>query len=144
MSEILNIQELEKMATPVIDIPNFDNTGTIKVRVRKPSLMKMATEGKIPNSLMGIAAEMAGLGTSKDKDKDSGKFLEDVSKMMEFYCKMSLVEPTYEEFKHIITDEQIAAIFEWATNDEVELYSFRTDKTDGNNNNDGKRVQQKA
>lgn len=34
MSEVITLEQIKEMATPIIEIPNFDNTGTIKVRVK--------------------------------------------------------------------------------------------------------------
>jgi len=56
MNEIITMEQIKEMATPIIEIPNFDNTGTIKIRVKKPNLVNMASSGKVPNYLMSIAA----------------------------------------------------------------------------------------
>lgn len=144
MSEILNIQELKKMAHPVIPIPNFDNSGTINVRVQRPRLMSMAAGGKIPNHLLGTATRMVS-GQKKQYAKANDEdLIKDAALMMELYCKACLVEPTYEEFKDIMTDEQADAIFAWATGTVKQLDSFRTDKGDGTSNNNGKALPKEA
>lgn len=135
MGEILNIEELKKMAMPIIEIPNFDNTGTIKVRVQKPRLLTMAKEGKIPNHLLGVANELITGETSRKKE--GSVKIKDVADMLELYCKACLVEPTYEEFKDIITDEQMFAIFDWGMDGIEELENFREDEGDGSSNNNG-------
>mgnify|MGYP000922542962 CR=1 FL=1 len=143
MSKVLNIEELRKMATVIIDIPDFKGTGTIKVRVQRPRLMAMAAQGKIPNALMGVAAKTAGLGAGKKKNSPENT-LKDIASMMELYCKACLVEPTYDEFKDIMTDEQIQAIFDWAMGGVRQLESFRKDEGNGPSDNDGKDVSKKA
>lgn len=143
MSEVLSIEQLKKLALITIDIPDFENKGTIKVRVQKPRLMKMAAEGKIPNSLMSTAMEMTGYDTGESK-KDSKVDLTKIAGMLELYCKTCLVEPTYEEFKDIMTDEQMMAIFDWATGDLIKMSNFREDEEDGTGNNDGKDVSNKT
>lgn len=135
MSEILNIEELKKMAMPIIEIPNFDNTGTIKVRVQKPRLLTMAKEGKIPNHLLGVANELITGETSRKKE--GSVKIKDVADMLELYCKACLVEPSYEEFKDIITDEQMFAIFDWGMDGIEDLENFREDEGDGSSNNNG-------
>ncbi len=142
MSEILNIKQLKEMAYSVIDIPGFDSAKPVKVKVQRPRLFSMAKQGKIPNHLMSIATSML-TGKSKEKKKD-GPDIEDVNDMMELYCYACLVEPSYDEFKEIITDDQKAAIFDWGIGRVSSLDSFRTDKEDGTDNNNVKEVQSKT
>lgn len=143
MSEVLNIEELRKMAVITIDIPDFEGTGTIKVKVQRPRIMAMAAQGKIPNALMGVAAKTAGLGAGKKKDSPENT-LKDIANMMELYCKACLVEPSYDEFKDIMTDEQAEAIFDWATGGVRQLETFRDEQKNDTDNNDGKGVSKKA
>lgn len=142
MSDILNIEELRKMATTIIDIPNFDNTGTVKVRVQKPRLMAMASQGEIPNHLLGVVNDMM-FGRKKGGKKKENK-IEDVTKIYELYCRACLVEPSYDEFKDIITDEQMEALFDWAMGDVSQLDNFRTNKEDGTSNNNGETLSEKT
>lgn len=135
MSEVITIEQIKEMATPIIEIPNFDNTGTIKVRVQKPRLLTMAKEGKIPNHLLGVANELITGETSRKKE--GSVKIKDVADMLELYCKACLVEPSYEEFKDIITDEQMFAIFDWGMDGIEDLENFREDEGDGSSNNNG-------
>lgn len=145
MSEgkIFNIEEMKAMAAPVVAIPNFDNTGTINVRLRRPRLLDMARQGEIPNHLIGIANQML-LGKQNNAKLDDKKSLEQISSIMELYARACLVEPTYEEFKEVITDEQGDAIFAFAMGEVSGLDSFRKDGKDDSNNTNGKKVSKKA
>ena len=144
-NEILSIEQLKEMANPIIQIPNFDNTGTINVRVQKPKLLNMASEGRIPNHLLAIAATMVTGEKVKNSDKiKSIDKIKEVNKAMELYCVACLVEPTYEDFKDIMTDDQKGAIFNWGIGEVPKLDSFRKDTTDGTHHNDGEKVQPKA
>lgn len=134
MSEIISIQELKKMAMPIIEIPDFEGTGTIKVRVQKPRLMAMAAQGKIPNHLLGIVNNM--MFPSKKEKKEPN--IEEIARIYELYCRACLVEPSYDEVKDIITDEQMEAIFDWAMGDMKKLETFRSNEGDGSSNNTGK------
>lgn len=140
MSEILSIEQLKNMATTIIEIPDFEGTGTIKVRVKKPRLMAMAAQGKIPNHLLGVVNDMM-FGNKKEKKEVN---ITDVAKTYELYCRACLVEPSYEEIKDIITDDQMIAIFDWAMGDVKKLETFRANEGDGTSNNNGKKVQQKT
>ena len=140
MSEILSIEQLKKMATTVIEIPNFDNSGTIKVRVQKPRLMAMASQGKIPNHLLGIVNTMM-FGNKKEKKEVN---ITDVAKTYELYCRACLVEPDYEEIKDIITDDQMIAIFDWAMGDMKKVETFRSNEGNGSSDNNGEQVREKT
>lgn len=144
MSKILSIEQLKQMATTIIEIPDFNNTGTIKVRVQKPRLMLMVAQGKIPNHLLGIASEML-MGKKKiSKPKDDLEIIKDSALMMELYCQACLVEPSYEEFKDIMTDEQMMAIFNWAIGEVKQLEKFRPDEGNGSSDNTSEQVSEKT
>lgn len=119
---------------PIIEIPDFEGTGTIKVRVQKPRLMAMAAQGKIPNHLLGIVNNM--MFPSKKEKKEPN--VEEIAKIYELYCRACLVEPSYDEIKDIITDEQMEAIFDWAMGDMKKVETFRSNEGDGSSNNTGK------
>ncbi len=140
MSEILSIEQLREMATPIIEIPDFENKGTIKIRVQKPRLMAMVAQGKIPNHLLGVVNDMM-FGRKKEK-KDPK--LEDVTKVYELYCRACLVEPTYDQFKDIITDEQMEAIFDWAMGDMKKVETFRSNEGNGSSDNTSEQVREKT
>ena len=142
MTKILSIEELKEMASPIIQIPNFDNTGMINVKVQRPRLMSMAAKGQIPNHLLGIATQMVkGQGSKAKEEKDE---LKEAALMMELYCEACLVEPKYSEFKAIMTDEQSDAIFRFAMGEVNTLDTFRTDTADAEHDSDGKDVSDKA
>lgn len=139
MSEILNIEELRKLANPTIEIPGFSPGTTIKVKVQQPKLLKMAREGEIPNALLNIASAMVTGEKVKIKedttDEEKIKIMNDT---MDLYCMACLVEPKYEEFKDIMTDDQKGTIFQWAIGQVSDLNSFRNEKPNGNSNKSSK------
>lgn len=145
MSEILSIEKLREMANPIIQIPNFDNTGYIKVRVQRPKLLTMAAEGKIPNHLMNIAVTMInGKPQAKRSELTPQEYIKEINGAMELYCMACLVEPSYEDFKDILTDDQKATIFDWGLGEVQVLDSFRTDEGNGSSDNNVQALQKKA
>lgn len=145
MSEILSIDKLKEMAQPIIEIPDFDNIGKIKVRVQKPKILSMAEQGKIPNHLMNIAVtKLTGKGTNSKKEPSPEEKMKQVVDAIDLYCSICLVEPSYDEFKPIMTDDQKFAIFNWAIGEVSTLDSFRSNGEDGTNNSNGEEVSEEA
>lgn len=142
MSEILSIEKLRELAHPIIEIPGFDNTSTIKIRVQKPKLMYMAANGKIPNHLMSVASTLInGKREGKQKkDLTEEETIKEINNAMDLYCRACLVEPSYEEMKEILTDAQRSAIFSWGLGEVQVLDSFRDEKGNGTTNNSSKKV----
>ena len=127
---------MREKATTILPIPGFDGVGTIDIRVKKPRLMAMASQGQIPNHLMGVVIDI--FYGRKEKKKD--KSIKDLFSIYEIYCAACMVEPTYEEMKDIITDDQMSAIFNWGMGRVNELDSFRKDEGNGSSDNNGKKV----
>ena len=145
MDGILSIEQLRAMATTVIEIPGFNESGTIKVRVQKPKLLEMASQGKIPNYLMNIAVtKLTGHKATPAKDPSPEEKLKMATEAIDLYCTVCLVEPKYEEFKSIMTDDQKFAVFSWAMGEVSTLDSFRNDKENGSSDNNGAEVPQKT
>ena len=127
MSKVLNIKDIEKLAAPEVEIPGFDNDSTIFVKMKKPSLMTLIAEGKVPNHLLGVATRMIGGNGSKPKGKEetSEEKTKNIVNMLELYCEICLVEPTYAELKAYLTDEQKEFIFDWGMGNVNKLSTFR-------------------
>lgn len=140
----MSIEQLKAIAQPLIDIPNFDNSGTIKVRVQRPRLMSMAAQGKIPNHLMSIAIGMITGKKPKKENMSPEEVIKHTVDTIELYCRACLVEPSYEEFKDIMTDDQKFAIFSWGIGEVSTLDSFRTNKGNGSSDNNGETLSEKT
>jgi len=143
-NEIFSIEKLIEMANPIIPIPGFDNKSTINIRVQRPKLMAMATQGKIPNHLMNIAATMIGGKKQNSRELSHEEYIKEIHAAMELYCMACMVEPSYEEMKDILTDDQKGTIFNWGIGEVQVLDSFRKDKEDGTSNNSGETLPEKT
>ena len=144
MNEILSIDKLREMANPIISIPGFDNKSTINIRVQQPKLMAMAVQGKIPNHLMNIAATMISGNKQNSKELSQEEYIKEIHAAMDLYCRACMVEPSYEEMKDILTDDQKATIFTWGLGEVQALDSFRTNKGNDNSNNNGEALPEKT
>jgi len=101
----------------------------VDIKVQRPRILALAAQGKIPNPLMGIAAKMvSGKGVEKGNIKE-------LAQMIELYCRACMVEPTYEDVKNTIDDDQMFAVFSWATSEVSKLSNFRNKQEDGTDNN---------
>lgn len=141
-NKVMSIDELKELSTPLVQIPGFDTGETIFVRLRKPQLMKMLAAGKIPNHLLGIANTLVAgkKPLAEEEEADQEEEMKMIVDTMDLFVQACLVEPTYEEFKDIITDDQKGFIMEWAMGTAGQLDSFRNDNPDDDDDKHGEEV----
>lgn len=127
---VTSIEDLKKYANgTVVEMPPFAEGQPLIARLKRPSILGMAKQGKIPNSLLVKANELflqngAGLDA---EEEDTMKQLYDV---LDLIAKETLVEPTYEEIKSVgleLTDEQMMFLFNYSQQGVKALESFRTE-----------------
>lgn len=111
MSElkVISAREFRKKATRIIEIDGFEPSEKIAVRIKPASLLNLLMSGKLPNNLLGTVNDLFER-TEKDKpmelfEQDENK-IKDIMEIIDLVCEQSLVEPTYEEIKDVITDTQ--------------------------------------
>lgn len=130
--------------TTIIDIPDFNGIDIIEIKVKRPQLMSMMTQGKIPNKLLGIASQAVIGGGFKYKSEDEVEKAKELAEWIAFYCEVCMVEPSYEEVKDTLTDDQALSIYAWAVAPIDVLRSFRYQKKNDTNNRDGKVLSKEA
>ena len=127
---VTSIEDLKNYANgTVVEMPPFAEGQPLIARLKRPSILGMAKQGKIPNSLLVKANELflqngAGLDS---EEEDTMKQLYDV---LDLIAKETLVEPTYEEFKSVgleLTDEQMMFLFNYSQQGVKALEPFRTE-----------------
>lgn len=127
---VTNIEDLKNYASgTIVEMPPFAEGQPLIARLKRPSILGMAKQGKIPNSLLVKANELflqngAGLDA---EEEDTMKQLYDV---LDLIAKETLVEPTYEEIKSVgleLTDEQMMFLFSYSQQGVKALESFRTE-----------------
>jgi hypothetical protein len=126
---VITLSEIQERARgEVIEIPDWDGKGVIKVRARKIDITPIAMQaGMIPNSLKVKAHEVF---DGKVQTKDLGDIDVNMEKMMpalDAVAKEALVEPKYEEIQEILplTLNQKLAIFHFVSEEVRQLESFR-------------------
>lgn len=116
---VTDINEIRKDAE--IELPGWDEKPFV-CKLRRPSLLALAKNGKIPNPLLACANELFTTGTVV-KTKLSELYV-----VLEIVADASLVEPTMDELKEAgfeLTDMQLMAIFNYSQAGVKGLARFR-------------------
>lgn len=128
MHEITSIEALiEASKGTVVELPPFAEGTEFYARLKRPSMLDMVKNGKIPNSLLVSAQNLfvSGPGKMNTYNEDMMKQLYEV---MDIICESTFVEPTYQELKDnniVLTDDQRLFIFNYSQNGIAALDSFR-------------------
>lgn len=129
--KITSIEELkEYKAGQVVQLPDFGNGQPFIARLRRPSMLALAKNGKIPNQLLNSANSLfekgpQGLMHSGNLDEETMTKLFDI---IDVICEASFVEPTYRQLKETgieLTDDQYMFVFNYTQNGVQALDSFR-------------------
>lgn len=130
-TQVISIEELKKLAEgEIVELPSFKSGETMKVRLRRPSILQLVRNGDIPNELIVEANKMfvQGAGGVASKGIDDPTTLNKMMNLIECICEQAFVEPTYKQIKDagiVLTDSQMLAVFEYTQNGVENLKSFR-------------------
>lgn len=117
-NKVTSLEQLKEYGKGrVIELPRFSKDEPFFVRVKRPSLMKLAEEGKIPNMLLGTVNKMFFNGVKEQEVATTDGMFAEMSEVMRILAKSMLVEPTYEEIEEAgvtLTDSQLIAIFNYS------------------------------
>ena len=115
---ITSIDTLKKYAEgDIVRFPDFAEGKPFVARIRRPSMMGLVKQGKIPNSLLQKANELFTSGVSGALDEDNIAALAQMFELMETMCEASFMEPTYQEIKDsgiTLTDEQLMFVYNYS------------------------------
>jgi hypothetical protein len=104
--KVTNIDDLKKLKEgEVIELPDFEEGTPFNAKVRRLSLLHLAKAGKIPNELLGAARELFEGATKSN--------LKNYADVIDIVIEIALVEPTYDDVKELLTDEQRIAIYNY-------------------------------
>ncbi len=115
----------EKCAVFDVYIPSFSGDGSMKVRLRRPSMLTLAARGVIPNELLACARELFNEGGKAQIP------LDELGRLLLVFAQTSLVSPSYEELEEqgiSLTDEQLSAIYAFAQGGVRALIPFRQEQ----------------
>lgn len=126
--QITTVSDLQSYAQgTVVRFPDFGDGQPFVARVRRPSMLVLAKQGKIPNSLLTAAGELFSKG-GDGLDADNENMLSDMYNIMDIVATAALIQPTMEEIKSVgleLSDDQMMAIFNYTQAGVKALESFR-------------------
>lgn len=130
---ITTFSDLQHYASGVVvRFPDFAEGQPFVARVRRPSMLSLAEQGKIPNQLLVTAGALFAEG-GKGMDPDNTEMLRDVYNVCKVICAATLIEPTFEEIASAgmeLSDDQLMAIFNYTQSGIRALESFREEQKD--------------
>ena len=114
--KITSVTDLQSYASgTVVRLPDFGDGQPFVARMRRPSLLVLAKNGKIPNTLLNVASELFTKGGS-GIDTDNSNVLGDMYDICHIICESALIAPTMEEIEGAgmeLSDDQLMAIFNY-------------------------------
>ena len=114
-------------AGQVVKLPDFAEGQPFVVRMRRPSMMALAKQGHIPNSLLTQAGKLFAGGSAIDTD--DSELLSDMLGICEVIARSSMIEPTYDDVINAgleLSDDQMMAIFNYTQSGVKALENFRS------------------
>lgn len=97
------------------NLPGWGENDVFECVLKTPSILDLASKGKIPNPL--IADVVALFKGEFKEDMTTIEGLKNVNELAEFFCDVCLIEPSYSELKEAggLTDNQKIHIYMFAT-----------------------------
>ena len=125
---ITTVSDLQSYAAgTVVRFPDFGDGQPFVARVRRPSMLVLAKQGKIPNTLLTTAGELFAKGGG-GLDSDNENMLGDMYNIMDIIATAALIQPTMTDIKNAgleLSDDQLMAIFNYSQTGIKALESFR-------------------
>jgi hypothetical protein len=127
--QVTSLEQLKQYANGnVVRLPDFAEGQPFVAKLKRPSILGMAKQGKIPNSLLVKTNELFVQSGSLDTEENS--MMQEIYDVIDLIASGTFVEPTYDEIKSTgieLTDEQMMFIFNYSQQGVKALESFRTE-----------------
>ena len=143
---IISVEQFKSKAHRIIPIPGFRQFAEpIYIQIKSTGIMNLLANGRIPNTLLGKVTELFGDNSKVEKDSipttditsaqrqealdkltksDSG--IQDMAELLRVFASAAMVNPSYDEVKEYMTDDQLMAIFSAMYGEVMEVESFRS------------------
>ena len=142
--QVTSLEQLKKVKqTEIINLGKFEDGTEFVAELKKPDLMQLAAERKIPNVL---ATEVVKLFNGKNKlakkvvAEDDAEALAQLGELMNILAKASLVNPTMKQLDEInvtLTQEMKTTIMMYFQGGVETLKNFRKEQQRNENNQPG-------
>lgn len=127
--QVTSLEQLKQYANGnIVRLPDFAEGQPFVAKLKRPSILGMAKQGKIPNSLLVKTNELFVQSGSLDTEENS--MMQEIYDVIDLIASETFVEPTYDEIKNTgieLTDEQMMFIFNYSQQGVKALESFRTE-----------------
>lgn len=127
--QVTSLEQLKQYANGnIVRLPDFAEGQPFIAKLKRPSILGMAKQGKIPNSLLVKTNELFVQSGSLDTEENS--MMQEIYDVIDLIAEETFVEPTYKEIKSTgieLTDEQMMFIFNYSQQGVKALESFRTE-----------------
>lgn len=127
--QVTSLEQLKQYANGnIVRLPDFAEGQPFVAKLKRPSILGMAKQGKIPNSLLVKTNELFIQSGSLDAEENS--MMQEIYDVIDLIANETFVEPTYDEIKSTgieLTDEQMMFIFNYSQQGVKALESFRTE-----------------
>lgn len=127
--QVTSLEQLKQYANGnIVRLPDFAEGQPFYAKLKRPSILGMAKQGKIPNSLLVKTNEL--FVQSGSLDTEENNMMQEIYDVIDLIASETFVEPTYEEIKSTgiqLTDEQMMFIFNYSQQGVKALESFRTE-----------------
>jgi hypothetical protein len=115
-------EDLEKARAAVaVELPAFMDGTPLVARLRRPSLLRMAQLGQIPEEYQPVIDKLI--------QGDDSAPLEIKAKVFAWYAEKALEEPTWAEVEDVIDSFQLATIWHWGIFGPAMMEPFRELRT---------------
>lgn len=125
--QVTSLEQLKQYANGnIVRLPDFAEGQPFIAKLKRPSILGMAKQGKIPNSLLVKTNELFVQSGSLDTEENS--MMQEIYDVIDLIASETFVEPTYDEIKSTgieLTDEQMMFIFNYSQQGVKALESFR-------------------
>lgn len=128
---VTSLEDLKQIKEGVkVPLEGFYDNKPFVVKLKRSSLLTLATTGQIPNQLLSAAYKIFfSKSTTNDKDMN----LKTVADIYKCVARASLIEPTYEQLEEAgieLTDTQLIEIWQFNQFGVAALEKFRKQYTD--------------
>ncbi len=129
--ELTSLEDLKEYANgSLVELPPFANNQKFVARLRRPSMLALVKNGKIPNQLLSTANELFAGNNNSIVDADDNSAMSKLFEVIDVLCDSCFISPSYKEIKEAgveLTDEQLMFVFNYTQHGVRALKTFRSE-----------------